>query len=110
MFGWHLFSPAQKQVHTELVTTDDPEGAIEVALRQVGAKIECKVTWPDEEPADQDLESSSLHHAKHEIKAWLARDGFVPVDRWSRAGTDGTQVVRHFRRPPANDRLFPTVR
>jgi hypothetical protein len=92
------------------MTSDETGGVIEVVLRQAGAKIECRVTWPDEDATDYDLRSVSLHRAKHEIKAWLARDGFVPVDRWSTAGTDGHQIMRHFRRPPANDRLAPLVR
>jgi hypothetical protein len=91
------------------LTADATNQAVEVALRQVGAKIECTVTWLDEEATNHDLQSVSLHHAKHEIKAWLARDGFVPVDRWRAAGADG-KVMRHFRRPPANDRLAPLVR
>jgi hypothetical protein len=93
-----------------MVSAENPEGAIEVVLRQVGAKIECKVTWLDEEATDYDLRSVSLHRAKHEIKAWLARDGYVPVDRWSPAGADGHQITRHFRQPPANDRLLPLTR
>jgi hypothetical protein len=92
------------------VTADNPDGAIEVVLRQVGAKVECTVTWLDEETTDYDLGSLSLHHAKHQMRAQLARDGYVPVDRWSSAGADGHQVMRHFARPPANDRLFPTTR
>ncbi len=91
------------------MTTDNPAEAIEVMLRQAGAKIECTVTWLDEDTSDHDLESRSFHHAKREVRAWLARDGWVPVDRWSSAGTDG-RIVRHFRRPPVNDRLFPLVR
>jgi hypothetical protein len=92
------------------VTTGNPDEAIEVVLRQADAKIECKVTWLDDEASNYDLESTSLHHAKREIKAWLARDGWVPVDGWSPAGTDGHQIARHFHRPPAHDRMFPTVR
>jgi hypothetical protein len=92
------------------MSTDETDTVIEVVLRQAGAKIECKVTWPDEDVTDYDLQSVSLHRAKHEIKAWLARDGLVPVDRWSAAGTDSHQIMRHFKRPPANDRLTPLVR
>jgi hypothetical protein len=92
------------------VTTDNPDEAIEVVLGQVGAKIECKVTWLDEEARNYDLESTSLHRAKREVKAWLARDGWVPVDRWSPAGPDGHQIERHFHRPSANDRLTPLTR
>jgi hypothetical protein len=92
------------------LTTDPENQAIEVVLRQADAKIECTVTWLDEETAHYDLGSLSLHRAKRQTKAWLARDGWVPVDRWSAAGTDGNQVMRHFRRPPANDRLAPLVR
>jgi hypothetical protein len=88
----------------------DPEGAVEVVLRRADAKIECKVTWPDEEAAEHDLESRSLHRAKHKVKAWLARDGFVPVDRWCPVGSDGNQIVRHFLRRPANYRPFPLTR
>ena len=91
------------------MTTDATNEAIEVVLRQVGAKIECTVTWLDEEAADYNLRSVSLHRAKREIKAWLAQDGFVPVDRWRVADADD-KVMRHFRRPPANDRLAPLVR
>jgi hypothetical protein len=91
------------------VTTDSPEGAVEVVLRQAGTKIECTVTWPDEQASGHDLEGHSLHHAKREIKAWLERDGFVPVDRWRPVGTDGNQIVRHFLRPLAKDR-FPVRR
>ena len=92
------------------MTTDSANQAIQVVLRRVGAKIERTVTWLDEETTDYDLGSLSLHRAKRETKVWLARDGWVPVDRWSAAGTDGDQVMRHFRRPPANDRLAPLVR
>ena len=92
------------------MTTDSANQAIQVVLRRVGAKSERTVTWLDEETADYDLGSLSLHRAKRETKAWLARDGWVPVDRWSAAGTDGNQVMRHFRRPPVNERLAPLVR
>jgi hypothetical protein len=44
------------------------------------------------------------------MKASLARDGYVPVDRWSPAGADGHRIMRHFARPPANDRLLPLER
>lgn len=90
------------------MTSDNPEGAVEVVLRQTGAKIECTVTWPDGEPSERDLEAGSLHRAKHEVKAWLDGDGFEPVDRWRRVGTDDTYIVRHFLRRPANERLIPT--
>ena len=80
-----------------------------MVLHQADAKIECKVTWPDGDATDQDLQSVSLHHAKREIKAWLAGDGFEPVDRWRPLSTDGRQIVRHFLRRPANDRP-PLVR
>jgi hypothetical protein len=92
------------------LTTDSSNQAIEVVLRRVGAKIECTVTWLDEETTDYDLGSLSLHRAKRETKARLARDGWVPVDRWSAAGAAGNRVMRHFRRPPADDRLAPLVR
>jgi hypothetical protein len=91
------------------MTTANPEGAVQVVLRQADAKIECKVTWPDDDATDHDLDSVSLHHAKREIKAWLAGDGFEPVDRWRPVGTDGNQIVRHFLRRPAKDTL-PLVR
>jgi hypothetical protein len=91
------------------VTTDNPEGAVEVVLRQAGTKIECTVTWPDGEASERYMEAGSLHHAKREVKAWLAGDGFVPVDRWRHVGTDGNQIVRHFLRRPALDRI-PTSR
>lgn len=92
------------------MSTDATDAVIEVVLGQAGPKIECTVTWPDEEATDYDLRSVSLHRAKREIKDWLARDGFVPVDRWSAAAAGGRQIVRHFRRPPANDRVFPLTR
>ena len=83
--------------------------AIEVVLRQVGAKIECKVTWLDGDATDYDLGPLSLHHAKRQMKTSLASDGYVPVDRWSRADPDG-KVIRHFARTSENDRLFPLER
>jgi len=86
---------------------DENREPIEVVLRQTDSKIDCRVTWQDEETSGYDLRSLSMRRAKREIKAWLGRDGYRPVDRW-RAG-DG-RIVRHFRRPPANDRLLPTVR
>ena len=89
------------------MTSDETDEVIEVVLHQAGTKIECKVTWPDEDATDYDLQSVSLHRAKHEIKAWLARDGLAPVDRWRTTGTDAHQIVRHFKRPPANDRITP---
>jgi hypothetical protein len=92
------------------VTADSPGGAIEVVLRQAGTKIESKVTWLDGDTTDYDLGPVSLHHAKRQMRALLARDGYAPVDRWSPAGTDGHQIMRHFARPPANDRLFPLTR
>jgi hypothetical protein len=92
------------------VTADSPDGAIEVVLRQVGAKIEGKVTWLDGDATDYDLGPVSLHHAKRQMRAWLARDGYAPVDRWSPAGTDGDQIMRHFARPPAHEKLFPGTR
>jgi hypothetical protein len=91
------------------MTAADPQGAVEVVLREAEAKIECSVTWPDGDVGDHDLGSVSLHHAKREIKAWLAGDGFEPVDRWRPVGPDGGQIRRHFLRRPANDRL-PVVR
>jgi hypothetical protein len=89
---------------------DETHEPIEVALCQTDSKIECKVTWQDEDTSNYDLRSLSMHRAKREIKAWLARDGYRPIDRWSAADADRHRLVRHFRRPPANDRLAPTVR
>jgi hypothetical protein len=92
------------------VSADSPEGAIEVVLHQTGAKIECKVTWVNGDTTDYDLGPLSWHQAKRQMKASLARDGYVPVDRWSPAGADGHRIMRHFARPPANDRLLPLER
>jgi hypothetical protein len=92
------------------VTTDNPEGSVEVVLRQAETKIECTVTWPDDQASEHDPECRSLHHAKREIKAWLVGDGFMPVDRWRCVGTDGDQFVRHFLRRPASDRPIPPAR
>jgi hypothetical protein len=92
------------------LTADSPGGAIEVMLRQADGKVECEVTWLNEGTTGHDLQSRSLRHAKREVRAWLARDEWVPVDGWSRAGTDGNQITRHFQRRPANDRLLPLVR
>ena len=47
------------------MTTDEIDTVIEVVLRQAGAKIECKVTWPDEDVTEYDLQPVSLHRAKH---------------------------------------------
>ena len=92
------------------MTADSPDGAIEVVLRQAGATIEGKVTWLDGDATDYDLGPVSWHHAKRQMRAWLARDGYAPVDRWSPADPDGHQIVRHFARPPANERVFPLTR
>jgi hypothetical protein len=89
---------------------DQTHEAIEVVLCQTDSKIECTVTWQDEDTSDYDLKSLSMHRAKHEIRAWLARDGYRPVDRWRAAEADGRRLVRHFSRPPADDRLAPLVR
>jgi len=92
------------------VSDDAIHEPVTVLLRQTDAKIECTVTWPDEDSRDYDLQSLSMHQAKREIKAWLARDGYRPVDRWAAPGPDGQQLMRHFARPPANDRIFPATR
>jgi hypothetical protein len=88
-----------------IVTADYPEGAVGVVLRRAGTKIECTVAWPNGEACERDMEAGSLRHAKREVKAWLAGDGFVPADRWRRAGTDGDQIVRHFLRCAAPGRI-----
>lgn len=80
-----------------------------MVLRQADTKIECTVTWPNGEASERDMEAGSLHHAKREVKAWLAGDGFVAADRWRPVGTDGDQIVRHFLRRAALDRI-PLVR
>jgi hypothetical protein len=92
------------------MSMDQAHEPIAVALRQTDSSIECKVTWQDEDTSDYDLKSVSMHSAKREVRAWLARDGYRPVDRWKAAAADPHQILRHFARPPANDRLAPLVR
>jgi hypothetical protein len=92
------------------MSVDETREPIQVVLSQTDSKIACRVTWPDDDTTDYDLRSLSMHRAKREIRAWLARDGYQPVDRWSRADGDGHRIVRHFKQPPADDRLAPLVR
>jgi hypothetical protein len=83
---------------------------VAVSLRQDNAKIECKVTWQDDNVAEYNLRASSMHRAKREITASLRKEGLLPVDRWS-AGPDGHEVMRHFSRSGAGDNWnFPIVR
>jgi hypothetical protein len=82
-----------------------------VSLRQGNAKIECKVTWQDDNVAEYDLRASSVHRAKREITASRRKQGLLPVDRWSDVESDVREVVRHFSRRGAGDRWnFPIVR
>jgi hypothetical protein len=89
-------------------TTD---GMVAVSLRQGSSKIECTVTWQDENVAEYNLRASSIHRAKREITASLRTEGLLPVDRWSVVAPDGHEVMRHFSRSSAGDRWnFPIVR
>jgi hypothetical protein len=83
---------------------------VAASLRQGNAKIECKVTWQDGNVADYNLQASSMHHAKREITASLRKEGLLPVDRWSAAGSDGGEVMRHFSRQGVENWNFPIVR
>jgi hypothetical protein len=87
------------------------DGLVTVSLRQGKSKIGCKVTWQDDNVADYDLRSSSLHRAKREITASLRKEELLPVDRWSVVESDGREVVRHFSRSVAGDEWnFPIAR
>jgi RNA:NAD 2'-phosphotransferase (TPT1/KptA family) len=84
---------------------------VAVSLRQGNAKIECKVTWQDDNVAEYNLRASTIHGAKREITASLRKEGLLPVDRWSVVQSDGREVMRHFSRSGAGDRwTFPIVR
>jgi len=87
------------------------DGLVAVSLRQGSAKIECKVTWQDDNVAEYSLRASSMHRAKREITASLRKDGLLPVDRWSVVESDSHKVMRHFSRSGAGDKWnFPIVR
>jgi hypothetical protein len=94
------------------MSTDAVDGLVAVSLRQDDAKIECKVTWQDDNVAEYNLRSSSMHRAKREITASLGKEGLQPVDRWSVVESDGHEVIRHFSRQGAAGvfDLLPTVR
>jgi hypothetical protein len=84
---------------------------VAVTLRQDDAKIECKVTWPDDNVAEYNLRASSMHGAKREISASLRKEGLLPVDRWSAVEPPAHAVTRHFSRSRAGDKwIFPTAR
>ena len=87
------------------------DGMVVVSLLQASSKIECKVTWQDDNVAEYHLRASSMHRAKREITASLRKEGLLPVDRWSVAESDGHEVLRHFSRSGAGDNWnFPIVR
>jgi len=92
------------------MSVDEKYEPIMVALRTTDAKIECTVTWQDEDTSNYDLKSLSMGKAKREIRKWLARDGYRPIDRWVRAASDPEQIIRHFDRPTPRERLAPLVR
>lgn len=83
---------------------------VAVSLRQGNAKIECKVTWQDDNVADYPLLASSMHRAKREITSSLGKEGLLPVDRWSVAESGGGEVMRHFSRRGPDRWNVPTVR
>jgi hypothetical protein len=86
------------------------DGIVAVSLRQGSAKIECKITWQDDNVAEYDLRASSMHRAKREITASLRGEGLLPVDRWSVVESDGGELVRHFSRRSPDRWNIPTVR
>jgi hypothetical protein len=89
--------------------TDD--GMAAVSLLQGDSKIECKVTWQDDNVAEYNLRASSMHRAKREITASLRKAGLRPVDRWSVPESDSHEVMRHFSRSGAGDNWnFPIFR
>jgi hypothetical protein len=93
------------------MSTGATDGMVSVSLLQGSSKIECKVTWQDDNVAEYDLRASSMHRAKREITASLRKKGLLPVDRWSVAETEGHEVMRHFSRSGAGDNWnFPVVR
>ena len=89
---------------------------VAVSLRQGNTKIECKVTWQDDNAAEYDLRASSMHRAKREITASLGKEGLLPVDRWSAVESDGGshapfQSARRGRQMELPDRpLMMTLR
>ena len=93
------------------MSTDTTDGMVAVTLLQGSSKIECKVNWQDDNVAEYNLRSSSMHRAKREITASLRKAGLRPVDRWSAVESDGHEVMRHFSRSGAGDNWnFPIVR
>jgi hypothetical protein len=87
------------------MSTGATDGLVAVSLRQGSSKIECRVTWQDGNVTEYNLRSSSLHRAKREITASLAKEGLQPVERWSVVESDGNKLMRHFSRNDA-PRLF----
>jgi hypothetical protein len=93
------------------MSTGAGDGMVAVSLLQGTSKIECKVTWQDDNVAEYNLRASSMHRAKREITASLRQEGLLPVDRWSVMESDGHEVMRHFSRSGAADNWnFPVVR
>jgi hypothetical protein len=92
------------------LSEDEIHDPIAVVLREAGTRIECTVTWQDEESSKYDLKSSSMHQAKHEVRAWLAHEGYKPIDRWRSTGDSGQAILRHFRKPPLYERSPIPVR
>ena len=93
------------------MAADAIDEIVAVSLRQSHAKIECEVTWQDDNVAEYDLRASSMHRAKREITASLLKKGLLPVDRWSVVESDGHDALRHFSRSGAGDKWsFPVVR
>jgi hypothetical protein len=86
------------------------DGLVAVSLRQGRSKIECKVTWQDDNVTEYDLRSSSLHRAKREITASLVKGGLQPVERWSVVDSNGHELLRHFGCDGAPPIRVPTVR
>jgi hypothetical protein len=62
------------------MTSSVTDGLVVVSLRQRNSKIECKVTWQDENVTEYEPRSSSLRRAKREITASLVKEGLLPVE------------------------------
>jgi len=68
------------------MSADSVDEIVAVSLRQGDAKIECKVTWQDDNVAEYNLQASSIHRAKREITASLGKDGLLPGGSLERRG------------------------
>lgn len=92
---------------------DNPEGSVEVVLRQADTKIECTVTWPDDQASDHDLEcrlaghrfserAASLKSRRSEIEAVPPRPAALIIHRMTKGKSRWRAATKYDNRSKAD--------